>query len=560
MSTPMTETTITETDTLCRVFAATAVAHADAPALRSADGEVEWTWHDYAERARAASAGLAGIGVHRGDTVALWLANRPEFHVADTAASMLGAAPFSVYATFTVEQAEHVIRDAGSRILITELAYLDRALALRARGRTQLELIVLVDGGHTEALTWDELLASAPAGFDVDAAAGEVRPDDLATLIYTSGTTGPPKGVELTHANVIAQTLALGAALRLSPRQRAISWLPMAHIAERLCTQYMPMALGWSVTCLSDPRAIAAVLPEVRPEFFFSPPRLWEKLRAATIAKLGDRPDPRPALAALGLDAARVVLVGAAPCPAEVIHFWHGLGLKLCEVYGMSETTGVATINPPDAVRVGTVGTPVPGVEVTLSENGEVLIRGAVIMRGYRNQPAATAEAIDPAGWMHSGDVGVIDDGGYLQIVDRIKELIINAAGKNMSPVNIEATVKAAGELIGNVCCVGDARPYNVALITLDPDAAVAFAQAKGLPDASLAALAADERVRAEVAAAVQRANEALARVEQIKRFTLLGDWIPGGEELTPTMKLRRKPIAAIYAAEIEAMYEKAHG
>jgi long-chain acyl-CoA synthetase len=523
------------TMTLCDAFATTFAAHADGPALRSADGTIEWTWSEYADRVHAAAAGLAGLGVQRGDTVALWLSNRPEFHVADTAAVQLGAAPFSVYATFTTEQAEHVIGDAGSRVLVTEPQFLDRALAVRDRALTQLELIVVVDGAHPKALTWDELHASALEGFDLAESVAAVRPDDLATLIYTSGTTGAPKGVELTHANVLAQITALRDAFELSPELRAISWLPMAHIAERLCTHYVPMLLGWSVTCLADPRRVAALLPEVRPQFFFSPPRLWEKLRAASLAN-------QLTLADVGLDEVDIAVVGAAPCPAEVVEFWHGTGLSLCEVYGMSETTGVATVNPPHAPRVGTVGTVLPGVEVTLSEEGEVLMRGPVIMRGYRNRAEATAEALDASGWLHSGDVGVLDADGYLRIVDRIKELIISAAGKNMSPANIEAAIKSAGSMIGSVCAIGDGRPYNVALVTLDPE---------------VAATASDPH--AEVAAQIERANEKLARVEQVKRFAVLAvDWVPGGDELTPTMKLKRKPIAAKYAAEIDAMYAKA--
>ena len=313
----------------------------------------------------------------------------------------------------------------------------------------------------------------------------------------------------------------------------------MAHIAERLCTHYIPMRLGWDVTCLGDPRAIGELLPQVRPQFFFSPPRLWEKLRAATIVKLGDNPDGPTALAALGLDEVDIALTGAAPCPAEVIEFWHGLGLPLCEVYGMSETTGVATVNAPGAVRIGTGGRPLPGVEVALSDAGEVLMRGPVVMRGYRNRPEATTEALDADGWMHSGDIGVFDEDGYLRIVDRIKELIISAAGKNMSPANIEATVKSAGAVIGCVCAIGDGRPYNVALVTLDPEA-----------------VARVDDPQAEVEAQIARANEKLARVERIRRFAVLpDDWVPGGDELTPTMKLKRKPIAAKYAAEIETLY-----
>ena len=535
----MTTNTIQQPATLCDAFAATAAAHADKPALRTADGAVAWTWGEYAEHVAAAAAGLHGLGVRRGDTVALWLSNRPEFHVADSAAMALGAAPFSIYSTFTVAQAEHVVRDAASRVLVTERAYLERALAVRAGGRTALELVVVVDGGGTTALSWPELLAAAPEHCDLAAASAAVSADDLATLIYTSGTTGAPKGVELTHRNIVAQCAALTDALELQPHQRAISCLPMAHIAERLCTHYIATRLGWSVTCLADPRAIGNVLADVRPQFFFSPPRLWEKLRAAIVAGCGDDLDGPAALASVGLDAATLAVSGAAPCPPEVVEFWHRLGLPLCEVYGLSETTGVATANRPRAARAGTAGRPLPGVEVALSDGGEVLVRGPVIMPRYRNLPGATAATLDADGWLHSGDIGVFDADGYLRIVDRIKELIISASGKNMSPANIEATIKSAGAVIGCVCVIGDARPYNTALVTLDPE---------------VAATAGDAQTA--VAAQIDRANEQLARVEQIKRFVVLaGDWPPGGDELTPTMKLRRKPIAAKYAAAIEELY-----
>jgi long-chain acyl-CoA synthetase len=530
--------------TICDAFAATVAAHAEEPALRSSDGRTDWTWREYGERVEETARGLAGIGVSRGDAVALWLANRPEFHVADAAALMLGASPFSVYPTFTTDQAEHVIRDAGAEVLITGTAFLDRALAVMDGARTRLRVIVLADGSHANALSWEQFLATGSREFDVARAAGDVRPDDLATLIYTSGTTGPPKGVELTHGNVVAQVAAVTERLGLQPGWRAISWLPMAHVAERLCTHYIPMAFGWSVTCLADPRQIASVLPEVRPQFFFSPPRLWEKLRAATISQVGATPSASQAPTALGLDQVRVAVVGAAPCPAEVVRFWHRLGVPLNEVYGLSETTAVATINPPDDIRPGTVGTALPGVEIKLSEMAEVLIRGAVTMRGYRNQLAATAQAIDADGWLHTGDVGELDSDGYLRIVDRIKELIISAAGKNMSPANIEGTLKTASPLIGIVVVIGDGRPYNTALIVLDSDAAAGRDVA-------------DPETVAIVEQAVDDANERLARVEQIKRFRIIeGEWSAGGDELTPTMKLKRRPIAEKYADVIEELYE----
>jgi long-subunit acyl-CoA synthetase (AMP-forming) len=330
----------------------------------------------------------------------------------------------------------------------------------------------------------------------------------------------------------------------------------------------------------------------VRPAFFFSPPRLWEKFRASVLAGVAAEPDParkaalqqaldsgmrnvgaqaagesvpvdpqaEPVLAALraklGLDGLRVALTGAAPCPAEVIEFIRALGVPLVEVYGLSETSGVATANPRDRVKIGSIGVPLPGVEVRLGEDGEIQIRGDLIMAGYRNLPDKTVEAIDPEGWFLTGDIGVVDEEGYYRIVDRKKELIISAAGKNMSPANIEAKLKVAGPLIGQACAVGDRRPYNVALITLDPDGAAAFAATNGLAGVSPDALAARADVRAEVQSGVDRANEQMSRVEQIKKFALLGtDWEPDGDEMTPTMKLKRRNIMAKYATQIQDLY-----
>ena len=546
--------------TACEALAGTARRFADQPALRSADGRIDWTWGEYWRRAREAAAGLAGLGVHHGDTVALWLTNRPEFHVVDSGAMLLGATPFSVYPTLTVEQAEYVIGDAAARVLVTEPAFLGAALAVRESDRTAVETVVLVEGADAEAMGWDEMLDCTQPGFDVDVAIARVVPDDLVTLIYTSGTTGPPKGVQLTHRNVTSLAAALRDHARFPEALRAVSYLPMAHIAERICTHYEPMLLGWQVTTCPDPRAVVEVLPQVRPGFFFSPPRLWEKLRAGVLSRLESASDlerEAPEIRRqLGLDQVQVAVVGAAPCPVEVIEFFHAIGIPLGEVYGMSETTGVHTFNPPGAIRIGTAGTPLPGCELKLSDEGEVLMRGPNIMAGYRNLPMKTAETIDADGWLRSGDVGEIDTEGYLRIVDRIKELIINAAGKNMSPANIEAALKGGSPLIGTACAVGDGRPFNVALVTLDPNAAGAFAEANGVDARSPQELAADEAVRNEVARGIEQANHQLARVEQIKRFAIVADdWQPGGDELTPTMKLKRRPIAEKYAAEIEALY-----
>ncbi|HET8956051.1 MAG TPA: AMP-dependent synthetase/ligase [Solirubrobacterales bacterium] len=584
--------------TVVAAFQATAAAYPDANALRTKDDEVSFTWGEYAQRVRAVAAGLAALGVRRGDTVGIMLANRPEFHFADTGALHLGATPFSVYNTLTPEQIEHLVADAGSRVVFTERAFLESVLAVR-EAVGALEHVVVVDGEAGEGtISLAELEAMGEPGFEFEAAWRAVEPDDLATLIYTSGTTGPPKGVQLTHANVMAAFNSFDEVLRLGSDSRLVSWLPMAHIAERNATHYAPIAFGASVTCCPDPRQVVAYLTEVRPHWFFAVPRVWEKLKAALEIGIAADPDPErqqavdralelgrqkveieqgggelPAdLAAehalaeervlselrqrVGLDQLLIANVGAAPTPRETIEFFLAMGVPLAELWGLSETTGVGSCNLPGAIRLGTVGPAAPGVELKLAEDGEVLMRGGTVMAGYRNDPEKTAEAIDSEGWLHTGDVGEFDEDGYLRIIDRKKELIINAAGKNMSPANIEAKIKAASPLIGQVCAVGDNRPYNVALIVLDADVAPVFAQQHGIEETSLEKLAEEPAIRAEIEAAVGRGNAGLSRVEQVKRFALVpGEWSPGGDELTPTMKLKRRPIERKYEEEIEGLY-----
>jgi long-subunit acyl-CoA synthetase (AMP-forming) len=261
----------------------------------------------------------------------------------------------------------------------------------------------------------------------------------------------------------------------------------------------------------------------------------------------------------LGLDQVVAVNVGAAPTPPDVLEFFHAIGLPLAELWGMSETTGAGTVNPPGRIKIGTVGPPSPGIEIRLAPDGEILIRGDVVMTGYRNLPEKTAEVLDLDGWLSTGDVGQIDAEGYLKIIDRKKELIINSAGKNMSPANIEGTLKGGSSLIGQACVIGDRRPYNTALLVLDADFAPVWAAQHGLGDRDLAALSREPAVRTAVQADVDRANQRLARVEQVKRFYIVpADWPPGGDELTPTMKLKRKPIAEKYAREIESLYASA--
>ncbi len=546
--------------TLCELFQRTTTAHADAPALRLVGEEQGLTWGEYGDRVRAVAGALAGLGVARGDAVALMVANRPEFHVVDTAAMHLGATPFSVYLTLPPDDVRHLFANAGNRVVVCEARFAERVQA--AAEGTAVEHVVVLDGEAPGCL---ELAAlEEPEDFDFDAAWRAVDGEDVLTLIYTSGTTGPSKGVELTHANVLAELRGVSAVLPLAPGDRTVSFLPHAHIADRWSSHYTPMVRGMQVTSVPDQAQLSQALVETRPTVWGAVPRVWEKLRAAIEAGAGGPVDPAQlgpeaagALRArLGLDQARWIVVGAAPSPPGLLEWFAALGLPILELWGMSELSCCATINPPGAIRFGSVGTAIPGVEVRLADDGELLVRGGTVMRGYRGQPEATAGTLTEDGWLLTGDVATLDADGYVTIVDRKKELIINAAGKNMSPVKVEAQLKAAHPLIGQAVCVGDRRPYNVALLVLDPDAAAAWAVEQGRPDAGAAELAADPEVLELVGTAVAAANERLARVEQVKRWTLLGDeWLPGGDELTPTMKVKRRPIAEKHAAAIEALY-----
>jgi long-subunit acyl-CoA synthetase (AMP-forming) len=517
--------------TLCEALMTTAGERADQPALRTVDDATAYTYAEALEEIRRIAGGLHALGVRRGDTVGLMLTNRPEFHLYDAAAMLLGAAPFSVYNTNPPDVVEYVTKDAGNRVMITERQFLD---VIRAAGTA--ETVVSIDGGA------DEL----PAGeVDLDEAWRAVEPDDLLTLIYTSGTTGPPKGVEITHANMMAELNFVHQAVPVEGGGRQVSFLPAAHIADRWASHYSAfMTYGNTVTSVAALPDLFAAVAQVRPTIFGAVPRVWEKLKAGLEAKGVTTDMPGEAVKQqLGLENVQWFVTGAAPTPKELLEWYDALDMRICEVWGMSETSCVVTTNTPADWQPGSVGKVVGDMELRLADDGELLVRGDLIMRGYRNQPEKTAETIDADGWLHTGDIATCDDDGFWWIVDRKKELIINAAGKNMSPANIEATLKAAGPLIGQACVVGDRRPYNVALLVLDPDTGA------GLDPK-------DPGVVARVQAEVDAANAKLARVEQIKRFAVLdSEWLPGGDELTPTMKLKRRPINEKYEAEIEALY-----
>ncbi len=583
--------------TMCEAFQITAEERSDQPALRLKDSDFEATWGEYADTVRRRAAAFGALGVQRGDVVGFMLVNRPAFNLCDCAAMHLGATCFSIYNTSSSEQIEYLLTDAGNRVVVTEQAFLDRLLPMIDRVPT-LEHLIVIDGEAPEGtMSLADFEALGSDSFDFEAAWRAVQPEDVLCLIYTSGTTGPPKGVQLTHDNMMSEWRAFHPVYPVTPGGRSISFLPSAHVADRWANHYSSMALGQTVYSCPNPREMVAYSMQVVPTIWGGVPRIWEKLKAALEAGFEGEQDEQKRAAveqamevglrrarakqegavpaeldeawrkadqlvfsrirqALGLDEVELFAVGAAPTPPEVIEFFDAMGIEISELWGLSETTSCATINPPGAIRTGTVGKPLAGVEVKLADDGEILIRGPIVMKGYRGKPEMTAEAIDADNWFYTGDIGSFDDDGYLSIIDRKKELIINAAGKNMSPANIEVKLKSASPLIAHAVAIGDRRPYNVALIVLDPDGCGALAARQGLADASPTAMAGEPAVHDEVAAAVERANAQLSRVEQIKKFHIVaGEWEPGGDELTPTIKLKRRPIGQKYAAEVDTLY-----
>ncbi|MCV7155310.1 long-chain fatty acid--CoA ligase [Mycolicibacterium pyrenivorans] len=579
--------------TLPDAFQRTARVAPDAVALRTVGDTQTMTWRDYAARVRQVAAGLGALGVGRGDTVSLMMANRIEFYPLEVAAQHVGATSFSVYNTSTAERLAQVFANTTTRLVFCEHRYVERIKA----GGTPIDVIVCIDGSPDGTISVDELIAGGSADFDFEATWRAVRPDDVATLIHTSGTTGEPKAVEATHTSLLFEVFGLDEVLGLRYGDRITSFLPTAHTVDRVTALYLHEAIGALVTVVPDSADIITALPDVRPTVWGGMPLLREKLRAGIEADVAARTGVKRALgdwalgaantrahalldgsrpgvgdrvqyaladklvlgkirAAIGLDRAKWLISGDAPIPRETLAFFVGLGLPMTEVWGMSELCGIATVNHPRDAVLGSVGRPLPGLQTEVAADGEFLVRGPLVMRGYRNVPGRTAEAIDADGWLHTGDIATVDDDGNVWIIDRKEELITNAAGKKISPCSIEKAIKAECNLIGAMTTVGDARPFNTALIVLDAETAGAYAARNGLADASAQALAADVQVIARIATGVGRGNAKLSRAERVERFTVLPVfWEPGGDEMTLTMKLKRKRIAQKYAVDIADLY-----
>ncbi len=588
--------------TFIDALAETASTYADEPAYSDKhevpEGE-SWrtiTWAQTRELALDVAAGLIAAGVQPGDTVAIMATNRIEHFVADMGAVHAAATPMSIYNTLSAEQVAYVAGHAQPTAVILENDD-HRARWAKALEETPSIRTVVMLGQE-----WDDLVAAGRAyreehPDELAARAEGLDADAPATILYTSGTTGNPKGVVLTHHNVMYEALSTLEAAGLHERQTAISYLPLAHIAERVLGLYGPQIQGSHMHAIGDPSGLLAALGEVHPTSFFGVPRVWEKIKTGLSAKLAADPDPanqkmvQDAMAAaqawvaaqevggtmtpeieeayrnaeeqilgflrllLGLDQVTWAGSAAAPMPIDVARFMAGLGLKVFDVYGMTETCGAITANGPGGFKLGTVGRATPGMEVRLGEDNEVLVRGPVVTPGYHLQEQATHALIDEDGWVHTGDIGTLDDDGFFSIVDRKKELIITSAGKNIAPSNIEGYLKES-PIVGHAMAIGDGRPYVVAILTLDGEVAPVIAQQMGIEFTDLADLAEKPEIRAMAQRAVDEANSRLSRPEQVKSFELLPvEWTAESEELTPTLKLKRRVVNTKYADVLDRLY-----
>ena len=591
-------------------FEATCREAADLEAQRWKDATGAWrsrTWAKYRQEVRRATAGLKALGFQPGEFAVIMTRNRPEHLIADLATMHARGTAVSLYNTLAPEQVQYITAHCDAVVAVLEDAgFLTKFLAVRDQLPKLRQVIVIdtdgvaLDGWVT---SWDAVLAQGAEEDARDPSAFEewrkVAPDDLATVIYTSGTTGPPKGVMQTQANICWMAESIDQYLEgRGFRARHLSYLPFAHTFERFVGHHSAIRQQQIVAYCPDPSQLVAYAVEFKPTALIGVPRVWEKLQAGLMAAIEADPvderrqallqaidvgrklaqyaqakqEPPPELlqaaerarpvwmairSKVGLDEVEFGITGAAPINPEVIEFFQALGLKLWEGWGMTECTVGASYNPIDRIKNGTVGIADPGVEVKIAEDGEILVRGGNVMKGYYKDPEKTAETIDADGWLHTGDVGELDADGYVRIIDRKKELIITAGGKNISPANLEGLLMHS-PLIGQAAVIGDRRPYLTALIVLDPDIAPVWARKQGIQFDSLAELAANPTVRDEVQKAVDEANTHVSHAEGIKRFTILpGQWTPETEELTPSLKLKRRVLSQKYAGVIEDMYAR---
>ncbi len=585
-----------EGKTVARAFLDTVAGRGSAVALRWKEGD-DWrelTWEQYGDQVARIAGGLRQRGVKRGDRVVLMMRNCPEFHLIDVAALMLGATPVSIYNSSAPDQVAYLVGHCEAVLGIAEDdSFLSRFEPVRGELPTMTQLGVVRPGERGADFTLDELLAAD--AIDLDAAAAEGDGEDLATVIYTSGTTGPPKGVMISNRNIMFMVESLREVMDVDELagKRLVSYLPMAHIAERTVSHYQHAIIGTEVSTCPDPAQLAAYCRDVRPHVMFGVPRVWEKFHAGVTAAISADPEKakqfdeaveasgpiamrrswgtateedeatwkflddvafRGVRELLGLDQLEMAISGAAPIPAPLLTWFRAIGVPMSEVYGMSENTGAMTWTP-EKIKPGTVGPAVPGTEVRLAEDGEVICRGPHVFQGYLKAPDKTAETLTDDGWLHTGDIGELDDDGYLRIVDRKKELIVTAGGKNVSPANLEAALKMI-PLVAQAAAIGDRRPFISALVVLDPDNGPIWASQHGIEFESLADLAEHPDVVAEIESHLPEVMEPFNNAERVKKIKVIGEeWLPDSDVLTPTSKLKRRGVSARYEDEIESLY-----
>jgi long-subunit acyl-CoA synthetase (AMP-forming) len=590
--------------TVPEMFQRTVERRGDKPAMlfKAGDGWKAIAWEQYAQGVKRVAGFLLSEGFAHGQRGAILSYNRPEWHIADIAIQHAGGCVVGIYLTNSASQCQYILDHAEAPVIFVENRdQLAKVLQVR-KDLPKLQRVVLISGeldaGDGDlVMTWQKALELGHAYNMSHAEIFEqrwraVKPDDMSTFIYTSGTTGPPKAVMLDHSNVCWTVESLISCTTLADPDEdvMISYLPLAHIAERMAGHILNVYYGHRLYFAESLVNLGLNVRDARPTFMFGVPRIWEKYQTGVQAKLkggglkgaiarwavaqGQKsvdartaernPGPlyrladRLALAkireGLGLDRAKGLSTGAAPISPGTLRFFWAIGLKLYEVYGQSEGTGPTSTNREGYVKLGSVGPAIPGVEIQIAGDGEVLVRGGNVFRGYYKDEQTTRETLDGEGWLHSGDVGDIDADGYLRITDRKKDLIITAGGKNISPANLEVALKRQ-PFVGNVVAIGDNRPFMSALMTIDPEQVQALAAEAGEPP-DPAKLSQSDRVREIFQRGVDAVNQDLANVERIRKFTILpADLSVDGGELTPTLKVKRKVVNEKYSKQIESIY-----
>ena len=600
-------------DTLPRLFRHVVRERGNRVAMREKDLGI-WrgiSWREYGQRARRVGMGLVALGLNPRDVVSIISDNRPEWLYTDLGVMSVAAIPNGIYTTDSARQVEYIVNDSGTRFLFVENEeQLDKILAVRDRCCELVKIFVYdMDGLHAfrdeQVMPFDALLELGerydrehPDTFDrlVDVP----QPDDLAILVYTSGTTGPPKGAMLSHRNILFQLAYADFITPLHEGDQQLSFLPLCHIAERTFTVFNPLHTGSTVNFAESIDTVPENIREIAPALFFAVPRIWEKFYSGVALRMRDatrlgrfayeraiaiglrvaerriagRPVPWPLRAAfrvadflvldnvkrsIGLHRARGAATGAAPIAPELIRWYLALGINMIEVYGQTENTGLATAMPPDRTKLGSVGIARPGTEVRLSPDGEILLRGPHVFLGYYRKPEKTADTVVD-GWLHTGDVGTIDADGFVHITDRMKDIIITAGGKNVTPSEIENQLKFS-PYISDAVVIGDRRKFLSCLVMIDHETVAQFAQERNVPFSNFASLCRAPEVQDLIRDEIERVNRQLARVETVKQFRLIEQLLtPEDEELTPTMKLRRTFVNVKYKDLIDSMYERSEG